>query len=74
MWVFQYAGPTAVSYTHLNLDADSIYEVPLMLEREGLDDIVIKRLGLKCKGHDLAEWRSMIDVYKRQGYHRLLKE
>ncbi len=47
-----------------NLDAGSIYEVPLMLEKEGLDDIVIERLGLKCKGHDLAEWRSMVDRFK----------
>ncbi len=44
-----------------NIDAASIYEVPLIFEREGLDDIVIKRLNLQCNGHDMDEWRRMVD-------------
>jgi CTP synthase len=34
-------------------DASSIYEVPLMLAREGLDKEVIKRLELTCQKADL---------------------
>jgi len=43
-------------------DVSSIYEVPLMLEQEGLDDIVIKYLNLnvKKKSEDLAEWREIV--------------
>ncbi len=41
-------------------DAQSIYEVPLMLAREKLDQEVIKRLGLKCPDADLAEWEEMV--------------
>jgi CTP synthase len=43
-------------------DVDSIYEVPLMLEQEGLDDIVVNYLNLsvKKKDGDLAEWRDIV--------------
>ena len=41
-------------------DADSIYEVPLMLAQEGFDREVIKRLGLTCGQADLAEWEEMV--------------
>ncbi|MEW5866381.1 MAG: CTP synthase [Bacillota bacterium] len=45
-----------------NVDASTIYEVPLIFEREGLDDIVIKRLGLEgvARERDLTEWREMV--------------
>ncbi len=43
-----------------NLDAQTIYEVPLLLEQAGLDDIVINRLGLKCAERDLKEWRQIV--------------
>ena len=41
-------------------DANSIYEVPLMLAQEGLDKEVIKRLGLACRQADLTEWEEMV--------------
>lgn len=43
-------------------DVSSIYEVPLALEQEGLDDIVIKYLNLqvKKKDDDLNEWREIV--------------
>jgi len=47
-----------------NLDVDVPYDVPLMLEREGLADIVCKRLSLKCAKPDLAEWRHMVEKMK----------
>ncbi|ACL74678.1 CTP synthase [Ruminiclostridium cellulolyticum] len=43
-----------------NLDAEVLYEVPLMLEKEGLAKIVCKRLGLECKEPDLDEWEEMV--------------
>ena len=30
------------------VDAESIYEVPLTLKEQGLDDIVVERLGLNA--------------------------
>ncbi len=47
-----------------NLDAQTIYEVPLLLEQAGLDDIVINRLSLKCNERDLKEWREIVAKMK----------
>jgi CTP synthase len=44
-----------------NMDADSLYEVPLMLEQEGLADAACRRLGLECAEPDLADWLAMVD-------------
>ena len=43
-----------------NLTAGILYEVPLMLEREGLADVVVPRLGLICHAPDLTEWATMV--------------
>ena len=43
-----------------NLTADILYEVPLMLEREGLANVVVRRLGLICHAPDLTEWATMV--------------
>ena len=46
------------------LDArNSIYDIPTMLFDEGLDDIVIERLGLedKAKAANLDDWKSVVD-------------
>lgn len=47
-----------------NLDAEILYEVPLMLEEEGLASIACKRLGLQCKIPDLTEWCDMVERQK----------
>ena len=47
-----------------NLTADLLYEVPLMLEREGLADVVVRRLGLICHAPDLTEWATMVHKAK----------
>jgi len=44
-----------------NVDADSIYRLPLMLAEEGLDDIVVERLGLIAGPADLSEWAEMVE-------------
>ena len=43
-----------------NLTAPVLYEVPLMLEREGLADVVVRWLGLICHMPDLTEWATMV--------------
>ena len=42
-------------------DAGSIYEVPLMLAKEGLDREVIKRIGLQCQEANLEEWEQLVE-------------
>ncbi len=39
----------------------SIYEVPLSLVNNGLDDLIVRRLGLKAGPLDIADWREMVD-------------
>jgi len=46
-----------------NVDAEILYEVPLMLEEEGLADVVCKKLDIRCKKPDLKEWS---DIVQRQ--------
>ncbi|OAT79751.1 CTP synthase [Desulfotomaculum copahuensis] len=47
------------------VDAGSIYEVPLMMEKEGLGEIVVRRLGLACREPDLAEWEHLVGRMKQ---------
>lgn len=47
-----------------NLDAPTLYEVPLMLHEEGLDKLVIKKLGIDAKEIDLTEWKAIVDRLK----------
>lgn len=46
------------------VDAETIYEVPLILESEGLDDFVIERLSLKCGQAQLEEWKEIVRKIK----------
>jgi CTP synthase len=41
-------------------DARSIYEVPLRLREQGLDEMVIDRLGLECGDPDMSEWERFV--------------
>lgn len=43
-----------------NVDASTIYEVPLMLENEGLGRIAAKKLGLEDRQPDLREWEELV--------------
>ena len=47
-----------------NLTASILYEVPLLLEKAGLGDVVVQRLHLPCHGPDLTEWRTMVERAK----------
>ena len=42
-------------------DADTIYRVPLILHEQGLDQLVVDRLGLTCPQPKLDEWEWVVD-------------
>ncbi|MEE1166727.1 MAG: CTP synthase [Treponema sp.] len=46
-----------------NLNAKSIYEVPLQLEQEGIGKAVCEALGIKKGPADLSEWAQMVDRF-----------
>ncbi|KHD37197.1 CTP synthetase [Clostridium acetobutylicum] len=47
-----------------NLDAENLYEVPLMLHDQGLDSLVCRKLELECQEVDNSEWESMVKNIK----------
>ncbi len=42
----------------------TIYEVPLVLEKAGLGQLIIDKLGLKADKSDLSQWQEMVDLIK----------
>ena len=47
-----------------NNNCDILYAVPMMLKDEGLDNVVIKKLGLECGEPDLTDWETMLDALR----------
>ena len=47
-----------------NNNCDILYAVPMMLKDEGLDEVVIRKLGLKCGQPDLTDWENMLDALR----------
>ncbi len=45
-------------------DVESIYEVPLTLSAEGIDEIVVKLLDLPYKRKDLSDWQELVRKIK----------
>lgn len=41
-------------------DVDSVYEVPILLQRQGLDRLIMNRLGLSGKRQDLSLWKTKL--------------
>ncbi len=51
-------------------DCSTIYEVPLEMQKEGLDEIVLTQLGLELGPRpELIPWRSFLDKYKNPKHH-----
>ncbi|MDP8206646.1 MAG: CTP synthase [Candidatus Electryonea clarkiae] len=49
----------------MSRDAETIYEVPLNLEKEGIPDSVMKKLGLKQREPDLKVWADRVKRIKK---------
>jgi len=56
-------GPNAVIES---IDAKTIYDVPILMEEEELDCVVMEKLGLSTdpKGADLTQWRHFLKQHK----------
>ena len=47
------------------IDAQTIYEVPILMAKEKLDEVVLKKLGLPVDGvHDLTSWENFLERLK----------
>jgi CTP synthase len=50
-------------------DVESVYEVPLVFHREGLDGIVMRLLGLPPRPIDLSRWEEVVRKIKEPKRH-----
>ncbi len=48
-------------------DVDTIYQVPIELKRQRLDDTVLRMLGMEAPEPDLEPWRRMVNTIKTPG-------
>ncbi|MBI3985117.1 MAG: CTP synthase (glutamine hydrolyzing) [Candidatus Levybacteria bacterium] len=46
-------------------DVDSVYEIPVVLEKQGMDAKILKKLNLKNAKPNLTEWKKFINSTKR---------
>lgn len=47
------------------IDAPTIYEVPMLMHEEGLDNIVLQKLGFEnTKDPEMEEWKEFLSKYK----------
>ena len=44
------------------VDVDDLYKIPLMLSEQGLDSIVVDKLGLNVDPPDLSGWQFVVDT------------
>jgi CTP synthase len=49
-------------------DFDNIYKIPLWLHKQGVDDIIVKRMHLDVADADLSEWQHVVDVMAKPDY------
>ena len=47
-----------------NLDAESLYQVPLLLEREKFADKVCEALSMEARTPDLRDWAEMVNCFQ----------
>lgn len=43
-----------------NNNCDILYAVPMMLKKQHMDDVVIKKLGIECDEPNLEDWENML--------------
>ncbi|MEK7369767.1 MAG: CTP synthase, partial [Planctomycetota bacterium] len=41
-----------------------LYDIPILLKKQGLDEIIVRKLGLRADGDNLQEWERMLETLK----------
>ncbi len=44
-----------------NPDLESVYEIPLVLHKQGLEQRILEKLGLKIRQPDLKDWEKLVE-------------
>ena len=54
-------GTIPESAVFCSYNVETIYQVPLILEKQGMGDFICQRLCYKCSGADFTEWQRVVD-------------
>jgi CTP synthase len=49
-------------------NADSVYQVPLILDKQGMGDFICQRFGYNCESPPFTEWRQFVDAVVKPEY------
>ncbi|MGD6808750.1 MAG: CTP synthase [Candidatus Bathyarchaeia archaeon] len=55
-------GTIPESAVFCSYNAESVYQVPLILDKQGMGDFVCQRLGFNCINKDYGEWQTFVDA------------
>ena len=55
-------GTIPESAVFCSYNAETVYEVPLVLDNQGRGDFICRRLGLKYKATDFITWQKYVDA------------
>jgi CTP synthase len=47
-------------------DVDSIYEIPLNFEKDGLGDRILKKLKVRSKSRDMKDWEKLVNTISKE--------
>ena len=54
-------GTIPESAVFCSYNAETVYQVPLILDKQGMGDFVCQRLGLSCEGKDFSKWQEFVN-------------
>jgi CTP synthase len=55
-------GTIPESAVFCSYNAETVYQVPLILDKQGMGDFICQRLGFKCDGKDFRGWQQFVDA------------
>ncbi len=55
-------GTIPESAVFCSYNAESVYQVPLILDKQGMGDFICQRLGYKCGPPDFTVWKTFVDA------------
>jgi CTP synthase len=55
-------GTIPESAVFCSYNAESVYEVPLILDKQGMGDFICSRIGFSCGVPDFQEWQKFVDA------------
>ena len=55
-------GTIPESSVFCSYNADSVYQVPLILDKQGMGDFICQRLQFKCDGKDFGPWQQYVEA------------